>query len=188
MKHILIYTVIAGFLLAAISFAEIRGHQEPGILYTGLSTDNKATISPAPKPGDRFIETDKGIYFIYTGSAWVNLVISAVSDTSTMTAPGNFKPVCVTGYSIITFAFTDSLVATSVTIQFQGKIAGISPIDWANLDADSDSLVLVGANGTWYRTYNFASTIDSVRIKVVSEAGGVAGKFWSAIKMANPFK
>jgi hypothetical protein len=110
------------------------------------------------------------------------------SIVDTLTAPGWFKPVSTTGYSQITFCFTDSLVATSATIQLLGKVAGVAPIDWFNLDADSDSLVLLGANGTWARTYNFIACVDSVRIKVVSEAGGVAGKFWAAVKMANPFK
>ncbi|MDE2105199.1 MAG: hypothetical protein KGL39_48680 [Patescibacteria group bacterium] len=44
--------------------------------YVGLSTDTKPTAAnatgnvPPPKGGDRFIESDTGNVFIYTGSGW----------------------------------------------------------------------------------------------------------------------
>lgn len=42
--------------------------------YVGLSTDTKPVGNvggqPGPKAGDRFIESDTGNVFIYTGNGW----------------------------------------------------------------------------------------------------------------------
>lgn len=47
------------------------------IEYAGLSTDTKPSggnaAMPAPKGGDRFIETDTGYVYIYTNGAWSKL-------------------------------------------------------------------------------------------------------------------
>jgi len=181
---IILALLIIGACLASGAVIQVR---KDTLGYQGLSSDSKPTTS-AVRTGMEFYETDTGRIYRYDGSSWTIQQAVVTSALDTLTAPGNFKPVSTTGYSQVTFVFTDSLVATSATIQFRGKVAGLAPLDWFNLDADSDSLVLLGANGTWARTYNFIACVDSVRIKVVSEAGGVAGKFWAAVKMANPFK
>jgi len=185
MKRILFLILAAGVLLAATAGAEVRGHQEPGVTYTGLKTDTKPSTA---KPGETFRETDTGLFYQYTGAAWVLKRARSISITDTLTAPGNFKAVSTAGYTHATFLFSDSLVATSATVQYRGKTANAAPHDWYNLDAESDSTVFTGANGTWARSYQFAAGTDSLRGKVLSEAGGTGGKFWMTIILWNPFQ
>ena len=40
--------------------------------YIGASTDTKPT-PPSPNAGARFYETDSGVWYIYTGTEWVEL-------------------------------------------------------------------------------------------------------------------
>jgi hypothetical protein len=160
-------------------------------IYTGLSTDTKPTSASFKYlvVGAAFIETDTQKIYLYNGTAWVlkqTRKVKAAVDT--LTAPGNFPAVSTAGYTHATFIFSDSLVATSATVQFQGKIDNLAPLDYFVLDAESDSTVFAGANGTWARTFTLAGGMDWVRLKVLSEAGGVAGKFWSCIVLWNPVK
>lgn len=184
----------AGVLLAANSGATMRGKQLPGKIWTGVAADT--TGATGMVVGDILTDYSTGKLYLYAGTpGWIlvksinSLVVPrTVSTLDTLTAPGNFKPVCATGYTHATFVFTDSLVTTSATLQYRGKVAGVSPLDWFNLDAENDSTVYTAVNGTWARTFQFAAGTDSLRGKVLSEAGGTGGKFWLAIILWNAFK
>jgi len=159
-------------------------------VYKGLSTDTKPStwLGKAVRSGAAFWETNTGKISVYTGSVWVSKQTRVVCALDTLTAPGYFLPVCSTGFTHATFLFCDSLVTTSATVQYRGKVANIAPIDWFNLDAENDTTQYVATTGSWSRTFTLAAGTDSLRQKVISEAGGTGGKFWSAIILWNQYK
>lgn len=108
---------------------------------------------------------------------------SSVSTLKTFTAPGVSDSLLTSGYSEVTFGVKVMNVNTSVTFQFEGKMAGL---DWGSLDADYDSTT-VYSNKTIYRTYRFPASIDLVRVRFLSEAGGTAATPTCKIKLSNPF-
>lgn len=112
----------------------------------------------------------------------------SVGPLDTLTTPGYFPWVNTAGYTHATIVFWDSLATTSATVQFQGFSDNLAPLGPYNLDADNDSTVYVGANGTWARTFTLAGGIDKIRQRVLSEAGGVAALFKSVIILWNNYK
>lgn len=171
----------SGTRYEAAAAEQIGGHK----VYIGVAADTTGLGNDA---GDQLTDKTTGKTWIYSGTAWVLKQVRTVTVVDTLTAPGAFPAVNTAGYTQATFIFSDSLVATSATVQYEGKALGLSPLDWFILDAEGDSSVYAGANGTWAKTFNFASGMDQVRQRVKSEAGGTAGKFWSAIILGNPNK
>lgn len=154
--------------------------------YIGTSTQTPPTSAKGAKAGNTFIESDTGKQYVYTGTAWV-LIQSRKIQTSpdTLTIAGAYFPAYpAQGFTNATIVYTDSIVVTSSTIQIEGKLAGLSPLGWFNLTT-GDSVVCTGANGTWDITIDLPLGLDSLRVKQHSEAGGVTGKFWSAILFWN---
>lgn len=179
MKHkIWAILLIAVLFLAAAVNATIRARQEPGVSYTGLSTDDKSTIS-SPTSGSIFTETNTGIQWRYTGSAWVLKNVSVAVDTVTMAAPGQSAAVATAGYTRVTFWFTVASINTSITMRFRGRT---TKQGWASLDAENDSLVVTG-NGTFCRSFAYVSGTDSLRQQFLSEAGGTAAFVTTSVQL-----
>jgi hypothetical protein len=177
--------IVAVILVTAspIWFADATVKQVIGTqTYIGLSTDTKPS---SPDEGSTFYETNTGRSWIYTGSAWTLKILTAQQDTTRLTAPGNFSAIGVNGYSQAAFTVKVTSINTSVTVRFCGKIN--NGFDWFSLDAENDSLV-VTANSTVGRVFNFVGVLDSLRVQFLSEAGGTAAVVTAGIKLGNPYK
>ena len=164
-----------------------------GATYLSTSGVTKPTISD---PGDLLIWTDTYEIFIWTGTTWatkhpftakdtlaIKMVQSATdslifklisparvqTDTTRLTAVGDFPAVAMGGYNTITWAIAVtatqgyqatydylagidsakvkflSVSATTATFQFLGKITKLGL--WINLNNDADSTVVVSSDG-----------------------------------------
>ena len=112
---------------------------------------------------------------------------SKKSPIYSLSGPGNFTAINTQGYNWVTFAFWDSLVVTSATVQFMGGILGKAPLSGGSVDAEYDSTVFVGTSGTWYRKFNCAA-LDYVYLRLLTEAGGTSGVFKCVYRLENTEK
>jgi hypothetical protein len=154
--------LIAVLFAAAVTVdAEVRARQEPGISWTGLSSDTKP-ITSAVMPGDTFTETDTGRKWLYNGSAWglVNTVTKA--DTVSFAAVGHTIAFPTIGMKSVTTAVTVN--SDTIGFQFQGKKIGN---DWGTLDNANDSTY--AANETVSLRFDAPSHYDSLRVNISSK-------------------
>ena len=179
MKKIIYASAAVALLCAAVianaDFKQVGNTHQ----YIGLSTDTKLTSGVLA--GSTFTETNTGIQWRYTGSAWVLKNVSVAIDTVTLTAPGNSAAVATAGYTGVTFWFTVASINTSVTMRFRGRT---TKQGWASLDAENDSLV-VARNGTFCRSFLYVAGTDSLRQQFLSEAGGTAAFVTTSMQLWN---
>ncbi len=150
--------------------------------YIGLSTETKPT---AAANGNTYYAYDTGLTYTYLSGTWSLKRSLAQQDTTRLTAPGNFPAIGVNGYSQAAFTVKVTSINTSATVRFLGKVN--NGFDWFSLDAENDSLV-VTANSTVGRVYNYVGVLDSLRVQFLSEAGGTAAVVTAGIKLGNPYK
>ena len=95
----------------------------------------------------------------------VNNSVSVEGDS--LIAPGNFPAFSTKGFDEATIALVLTAINTSVGLTIEGKIGTAG---WENL-YQADSLVAT-SNDSYYFTYSKCASLDSVRAKWISEAGG----------------
>lgn len=106
----------------------------------------------------------------------------AYSDTSTLNAPGSFPGISPRNFSVATFAATVTKLATSVTFRPEGYLRLLGK--WAPLDAENDTLQFADSTSAFLRTYNIPSSVDSLRLRWTSEAGGTTAAVTSILKLS----
>lgn len=162
---LIIITVISYPVLQ--SYAAVRGVGTRVKKYwIGLSTDTKPTPT-AIQIGALFKETDTNRLFVWDSTAWYVVNNSISTEGDSLIAPGNFPAFSPKGFDEVTIALVLTAVNTSVGLTIEGRIGTAG---WENL-YQADSLV-VTSNDSYYFTYSKCASLDSVRAKWISEAGG----------------
>jgi hypothetical protein len=180
MKRILILALLA-LLIAGINtgLTEVRSRQEPGINYFGLSTDTKPTDTSGNaevKPGSKFTETDTGIIYLWSGSAWGlpgagggGGIAPVTADQDSLVAPGTTTALSMTGFSSAAYYLDISSIDTDIT--FQMEVRNANADGWTNLNVTGDAST-ADLDGTWSIRSTALAPDDSVRVNWLTESGG----------------
>jgi len=118
------------------ALAAIRLQQQV-VTYYGLSSDTKPTMS-AGQTGSTFIETDTGLIYVYTGSAWATLKTST-TYIDTITAAGQGRTFATLGYTDLVTTISSTTSGESnytVMAKASGNISG----GWGNLMSGSKTV------------------------------------------------
>lgn len=103
----------------------------------------------------------------------------AVTDTTTMTAPGYSDAVyCGARYSKLLWFFTVASIDTRVSVALQARNGDSG---WVNVFADS---LVYTANGSYGLEWDNVALADSVRFRFIAEAGGTAAKITQNVALA----
>ncbi len=175
MKHkiILMFIILTLFSFSAQSTVILVKNTN---FYIGLSTDTKPT---SPGYAAVFYETNTGKEYIYNGSAWVIKYDGYTTSSDTLTAPGS-KLLEVKGFKEATIFYSITDKNTSVTHVLQGKTANSA---WTSL-IGVDSLITTANKDSFYQ-YLYCASLDSIRFKFISEAGGTDAKIIINTKKGN---
>jgi len=119
------------------------------------------------------------IALIIGEAAQAQQVRIAVTDTTTMTAPGYSNAVwCGGTYSKLLWFFTVSNINTKVSVALQARNGNSG---WVNVVADSTEIT---ANGSYGFEWENVALADSVRFRFIAEAGGTAAKITHNVALA----
>ncbi len=177
MKRYVALALIAVLAISSLTAgAAVRFRQEPGISVWGLSTDTKPFVTQrgdSLAAGTIFTETDTGKKWIFNGSAWSEYTVSAVTDTTRLSAPGYTAAVSCKGYSKATWYFTVSNINSAVAMVLQARRGNSG---WFNCVNDSTRYT---ENGSYGLTWNDVATADSLRGRWISEGGGTDAQILS---------
>ena len=99
------------------------------------------------------------------------------------TAPGVSAAIATAGYTEITYGITVANINTNVVVQCQIKQKGLG---WSSAEVVNGvpTAMTITANGTVYRSWKFASTVDSARVSFDSETGGTSATITSKMMLA----
>jgi len=167
MKKLAMFSILVLLIFLSVGIDATEILQSQYKRFIGLSTDTKSTLL-SRDVGSTWYETDTGLEFIWTGSAWAISTIRAVGDSATLSAPGNTPAIYAKGYNTGGFLFNISNINTTATVILQGRVGNSA---WTAIGVDSTSYSSNGGAGLL--TDNVAA-FDSLRARFESETGGTA--------------
>lgn len=165
-KILMILTVIAAICLLAgpvMSAVKLGGATAT---YIGLSSDTKPTTAQG---GQTFLESDTGLLYYYTGSAWALKKKTETSAVDTLTAAGAGTAMAVDGFDQATLVYKSAGESISNFFTLQGKVT-LSGMGWGNLD--SNGATNATDDSTGFVCYKELADLDSIRAYAYAISSG----------------